>query len=198
MHVAARNRAPESDGVWQCLHTCPHPTHTSRLFQLMPHLHVVFVSPPSCFFLMPLIDTFPQRLREELEGAWEVRREVRGAGPQRPGSSYSCLRRARALSLCVCVVWVGVQVRGSVLPVRAWGRLSRSIRFMMHHARPSTTNNMQTIASPKTPDPFACHVLPPSFYRLHPTLFQCGHVQGVWRSIQRMSCTFPPFLSRTL
>ncbi|KIY93293.1 hypothetical protein MNEG_14669, partial [Monoraphidium neglectum] len=25
----------------------------------------------NCFFLMPLIDTFPQRLREELEGAWE-------------------------------------------------------------------------------------------------------------------------------
>jgi hypothetical protein len=28
----------------------------------------------NCFFLMPLVDAFPQRLREELEGAWEVGR----------------------------------------------------------------------------------------------------------------------------
>lgn len=25
----------------------------------------------NCFFLMPLVDTFPQHLREQLEGAWE-------------------------------------------------------------------------------------------------------------------------------
>jgi hypothetical protein len=25
----------------------------------------------NCFFLMPLVDHFPQRLREQLEGAWE-------------------------------------------------------------------------------------------------------------------------------
>ena len=38
----------------------------------------------NCFFLMPLLDAFPQRLREELEGAWEVR------GADGGGSGWSC------------------------------------------------------------------------------------------------------------
>jgi hypothetical protein len=34
----------------------------------------------NCFFLMPLVDAFPARLREELEGAWEQTQQAGGSG----------------------------------------------------------------------------------------------------------------------
>ena len=57
----------------------------------------------NCFFLMPLIDAFPLRLREELEGAWEVR----GGAPR---GGQACEGRGRARGRC-----------GAGAPGGAWG-----------------------------------------------------------------------------
>ncbi len=75
----------------------------------------------NCFFLMPIIDTFPTRLREELESAYEEDLDEvgqgggggGGAGGGAPGGALAAIR-LRCGIVC-CVSW-----SNQVLAARVW------------------------------------------------------------------------------
>jgi hypothetical protein len=53
----------------------------------------------NCFFLMPLVDTFPQHLREQLEGAWEEDIEGERFVWLKPIDGFACWRRADMIAV---------------------------------------------------------------------------------------------------
>ncbi|GBF91812.1 dynamin ARC5 [Raphidocelis subcapitata] len=88
----------------------------------------------NCFFLMPLVDSFPQRLREELEGAWEVDMdEVFDVAAVR-AALESRLRGAPAALIHTTLAQPGRPANPSSTAASCWRRVERLQRkFALIH-----------------------------------------------------------------